>query len=68
MRSRWQWASEGFFFFKMGPGVGSGSMMAAASGAIAAQQTPEIAKDIPVFRKLGWRIVLVSFFANCLDG
>jgi len=52
----------------MGPGVGSGSMMAAASGAIAAQQTPEIAKDIPVFRKLGWRIVLVSFFANCLDG
>jgi len=60
LRSRWQWASEGFFFFKMGPGVGS--------GAIAAQQTPEIAKDIPVFRKLGWRIVLVSFFANCLDG
>ena len=33
----------------MGAGVGSGSMMAAASGAIAAQQTPEIAKDVATF-------------------
>lgn len=33
----------------MGAGVGSGSMMAAASGAIAAQQTPEVAKDVAVF-------------------
>lgn len=30
----------------MGSGVGSGSMMAAAAGAIAAQQTPEVAKDV----------------------
>jgi hypothetical protein len=34
----------------MGSGVGSGSMMAAASGAIAAQQaTPELAKDVATF-------------------
>ncbi|MFE1601491.1 DUF3100 domain-containing protein [Methylobacterium sp. ID0610] len=33
----------------MGAGVGSGSMMAAASGAIAAQQTPEMAKDVATF-------------------
>jgi hypothetical protein len=33
----------------MGAGVGSGSMMAAASGAIAAQQTPEVAKDVAAF-------------------
>ena len=33
----------------MGSGVGSGSMMAAASGAIAAQQTPEMAKDVMTF-------------------
>ncbi|BEV17802.1 DUF3100 domain-containing protein [Herbaspirillum sp. DW155] len=33
----------------MGSGVGSGSMMAAASGAIAAQQTPEVAKDVMTF-------------------
>lgn len=33
----------------MGSGVGSGSMMAAASGAIAAQQTPEMAKDVMAF-------------------
>ena len=33
----------------MGSGVGSGSMMAAAAGAIAAQQTPEIAKDVMTF-------------------
>lgn len=33
----------------MGAGVGSGSMMAAASGAIAAQQTPEMAKDVAAF-------------------
>lgn len=32
----------------MGAG-GSGSMMAAASGAIAAQQTPEVAKDVAAF-------------------
>lgn len=30
----------------MGSGVGSGSMMAAAAGAIAAQQTPEMAKQV----------------------
>jgi hypothetical protein len=30
----------------MGSGIGSGSMMAAAAGAIAAQQTPEIAKEV----------------------
>ena len=33
----------------MGSGVGSGSMMAAAAGAIAAQQTPEIAKEVMTF-------------------
>lgn len=33
----------------MGAGVGSGSMMAAASGAIAAQQTPEVAKEVAAF-------------------
>ncbi|MFD1625984.1 DUF3100 domain-containing protein [Azospirillum griseum] len=34
----------------MGAGVGSGSMMAAASGAIAAQQTtPELAQDVATF-------------------
>ncbi|AMV46900.1 MULTISPECIES: DUF3100 domain-containing protein [Paraburkholderia] len=33
----------------MGSGVGSGSMMAAASGAIAAQQTPEVAKSVLTF-------------------
>ncbi|PKU25155.1 DUF3100 domain-containing protein [Telmatospirillum siberiense] len=33
----------------MGAGVGSGSMMAAASGAIAAQQSPEVAKEVAVF-------------------
>ncbi len=33
----------------MGAGVGSGSMMAAASAAIAAQQTPEIAKEVAAF-------------------
>lgn len=33
----------------MGSGVGSGSMMAAASGAIAAQQTPEMAKSVLTF-------------------
>src|SRR5262245_2400876 len=33
----------------MGAGVGSGSMMAAASGAIAALQTPEVAKDVLAF-------------------
>jgi len=33
----------------MGSGVGSGSMMAAASGAIAAQQTPEMAKQVMTF-------------------
>ncbi|SMG02986.1 DUF3100 domain-containing protein [Burkholderia singularis] len=33
----------------MGSGVGSGSMMAAASGAIAAQQSPEIAKVVLMF-------------------
>src|SRR5450830_1150010 len=33
----------------MGAGVGSGSMMAAAAGAIAAQQTPEVAKDVATF-------------------
>ncbi|MBC7490767.1 MAG: DUF3100 domain-containing protein [Glaciimonas sp.] len=33
----------------MGSGVGSGSMMVAASGAIAAQQTPEIAKQVMTF-------------------
>jgi hypothetical protein len=30
----------------MGSGIGSGSMMAAAAGAIAAQQTPEVAKQV----------------------
>ena len=33
----------------MGAGVGSGSIMAAAAGAIAAQQTPEIAKSVATF-------------------
>lgn len=33
----------------MGAGVGSGSMMAAAAGAVAAQQPPEIARDIATF-------------------
>lgn len=33
----------------MGAGVGSGSMTAAAVGAIAAQQTPEMAKDVAAF-------------------
>lgn len=33
----------------MGAGVGSGSLMAAASGAIAAQQTADVAKDIAAF-------------------
>jgi len=33
----------------MGSGVGSGSMMAAAAGAVAAQQTPEVAKDVMTF-------------------
>ena len=33
----------------MGAGVGSGSMMAAAAGAIAAMQTPEVAKDVIAF-------------------
>ncbi len=33
----------------MGAGVGSGSMMAAASGAIAAQQNPEMAKEVATF-------------------
>jgi hypothetical protein len=33
----------------MGAGVGSGSMMAAASGSIAALQTPEMAKEVATF-------------------
>lgn len=33
----------------MGAGVGSGSMMAAASGAIAALQTPEVARQVVTF-------------------
>lgn len=33
----------------MGAGVGSGSMMAAAAGAVAAQQTPEVAKEVMTF-------------------
>ncbi|MFI5447943.1 DUF3100 domain-containing protein [Polaromonas sp. UC242_47] len=33
----------------MGSGVGSGSMMAAAAGAIAAQQSPEVAKEVMTF-------------------
>lgn len=33
----------------MGAGVGSGSLMAAASGAIAAQQTPDVAKEVAAF-------------------
>lgn len=33
----------------MGAGVGSGSMMAAAAGSIAAQQTAEVAKDVATF-------------------
>ncbi|KAF1022655.1 MAG: hypothetical protein GAK30_01028 [Paracidovorax wautersii] len=42
-------ASLGWFHpysLAMGAGVGSGSMMAAAAGAIAAQQTPEVAKEV----------------------
>jgi hypothetical protein len=42
-------ASLGFFHpnsLAMGSGIGSGSMMAAAAGAIAAQQTPEVAKEV----------------------
>lgn len=45
-------ASFGWFnplALAMGAGVGSGSMMAAAAGAIAAQQTPEVAKDVAAF-------------------
>ncbi len=33
----------------MGAGVGSGSMMAAAAGAVAAQHPPEVARDIAAF-------------------
>lgn len=33
----------------MGSGVGSGSIMAAAAGAVAAQQTPEVAKSVATF-------------------
>jgi len=33
----------------MGAGVGSGSMMAAASGAIAAQQAPDVAREVATF-------------------
>lgn len=33
----------------MGAGVGSGSMMAGAAGSIAAQQTPEVAKEVAIF-------------------
>jgi hypothetical protein len=33
----------------MGAGVGSGSMMAAAAGAVAAQQSAEVAKDVMTF-------------------
>lgn len=33
----------------MGAGMGSGSLMAAASGTIAAQQTPEVAKEVAAF-------------------
>ncbi|MBX8497529.1 DUF3100 domain-containing protein [Pseudomonas cichorii] len=42
-------ASLGIFHpnsLAMGAGIGSGSMMAAAAGAIAAQQTPEVAKEV----------------------
>jgi hypothetical protein len=45
-------ASLGYFSpyaLAMGAGVGSGSMMAAASAAIAAQQTPEVAKEVAAF-------------------
>ena len=45
-------SSLGFFdplALAMGAGVGSGSMMAAASGAIAAQQTAEVAKEVAAF-------------------
>ncbi|MFM0229637.1 DUF3100 domain-containing protein [Paraburkholderia sediminicola] len=45
-------ASLGIFHplaLAMGSGVGSGSMMAAASGAIAAQQTPEMARQVVTF-------------------
>ena len=33
----------------MGAGVGSGGMMAAAAGSIAAQQTPEVAREVATF-------------------
>ena len=45
-------ASSGVFnplALAMGAGVGSGSMMAAAAGAIAAQQPPEMAKQVAAF-------------------
>ena len=45
-------ASSGLFHplaLAMAAGVGSGSMMAAAAGAIAAQQTPEMAKEVATF-------------------
>jgi hypothetical protein len=45
-------ASSGIFnplALAMGAGVGSGSMMAAAAGAIAAQQPPEMAKQVAAF-------------------
>jgi Protein of unknown function (DUF3100) len=45
-------ASTGVFnplALAMGAGVGSGSMMAAAAGSIAAQQTPEVAKEVATF-------------------
>lgn len=45
-------ASSGVFHplaLAMGAGVGSGSMMAAAAGSIAAQQTPEMAREVAAF-------------------
>ncbi len=45
-------ASSGLFHplaLAMGAGVGSGSMMAAAAGAIAAQEPPEMAKQVAAF-------------------
>ena len=45
-------ASSGVFnplALAMGAGVGSGSMMAAAAGAVAAQEPPEIAKQVAAF-------------------
>lgn len=33
----------------MGAGMGSGSLMAAAAGAVSAQQTPEVAKEVAAF-------------------